>query len=89
MDSLIIPDNVACHKSQGSKDYPLPNNIESFFLPAYSPDLNSIERLWKYFKYEFLNNNLFKTLANVKETVYECLINTIKSKDLIKSFCSI
>ncbi len=86
---LIIADNVAYHKSQGSKDYPLPNNIELFFLPAYSPDLNPIERLWKYFKDEFLNNNLFKTLANIKEAVYEGLINTINSKELVKSICSI
>lgn len=86
---LIIADNVAYHKSQGSRDYPLPDNIELFFLPAYSPDLNPIERLWKYFKDEFLNNNLFKTLANIKEIVYEGLINTINSKDLVKSICSI
>ena len=86
---LIIADNVAYHKSQGSEDYPLPDNIELFFLPAYSPDLNPIERLWKYFKDEFLNNNLFKTLANIKETVYEGLRNTINSQDLVKNICAI
>ncbi len=64
---FVIADNVAYHKSQGGKDFPLPENIELFFLPAYSPDLNPIERLWKYFKDEFLNNSLFlKPLLKLK-----------------------
>ena len=86
---LIIADNVAYHKSQGSKDYPLPHNIELFFLPAYSPDLNPIERLWKYFKDEFLNNELFKNLAKIKQTVYEGLKNILNSNALVKSICTI
>lgn len=64
-------------------------NIELFFLPAYSPDLNPIERLWKYFKEEFLNNELFKTLAKIKATVYEGLKNILNSCDLVKSICTI
>ena len=85
---LIIADNVTYHKSQGGKNFPLPENIELFFLPAYSPDLNPIERLWKYFKDEFLNNELFKTLAKIKETVYQGLKTIINSHDLVKSVCS-
>ena len=86
---LIIADNVAYHKSQGNQDYPLPENIELFFLPAYSPDLNPIERLWKYFKDEFLNNSLFKTLAKIKETVYQGLKTILNSCDLVKNICAI
>lgn len=86
---LIIADNVSYHKNQGGKEYPLPENIELFFLPAYSPDLNPIERLWKYFKDEFLNNNLFKNLVEIKENVYEGLKSIINSLDLVKNICSI
>lgn len=86
---LIIADNVSYHKNQGGKEYPLPENIELFFLPAYSPDLNPIERLWKYFKDEFLNNNLFKNLVEIKEYVYEGLKSIINSLDLVKNICSI
>lgn len=86
---FVIADNVAYHKSQGSKDFPLPKNIELFFLPAYSPDLNPIERLWKYFKDEFLNNSLFKNLAKIKKTVYEGLKNILNSCNLVKSICAI
>jgi transposase len=86
---LIIADNVSYHKSQGNKEFPLPKNVELFFLPAYSPDLNPIERLWKYFKDEFLNNSLFKNLTKIKEIVYEGLKCILNSCDLVKSICAI
>lgn len=86
---LIIADNVAYHKNQGGKDFPLPENIELFFLPAYSPDLNPIERLWKYFKDEFLNNELFKNLTKIKDTVYQGLKTILNSCHLVKSICAI
>ena len=42
-DNLIILDNAPCHISQKLQ---LPDNILLLFLPAYSPELNPIERLW-------------------------------------------
>ena len=74
---FIILDNVAYHSCQGTKNYPIPPNIELMFLPPYSPDFNPIERLWKYFKEEFINNRLFKTLKDLKDTVYEALKNVL------------
>ncbi|MFZ5955802.1 MAG: IS630 family transposase, partial [Nanoarchaeota archaeon] len=70
---FIILDNVAYHKCQGTEDYPLPENIELMFLPPYSPDFNPIERLWKFFKDEFINNSFFKTLSDLKDAVYDGL----------------
>ena len=35
-------DGANCHKS---KDLKIPKNIEFMILPAYSPELNPIERL--------------------------------------------
>lgn len=86
---LIILDNVKYHKSQGNKNFPLPKKVELMFLPPYSPDLNPIERLWKYFKDEFLNNSLFENLLKIKETVYEGLKKIINSRLLVKSICAI
>ena len=85
---LIILDNVAYHKCQGNKDFALPANIELMFLPPYSPELNPIERLWKHFKENFLNNNLFKNITTLKHTVYEGLITTLNQQEIVKSICS-
>jgi transposase len=85
---LIILDNVSYHKCQGNKDFPLPENIELMFLPPYSPELNPIERLWNHLKGTFLNNSLFTNIAQLKQTVYDCLKTTLNQQEIIKSVCS-
>ena len=46
----IILDNARYHYSKEVKDYLNGKNIKLVFLPTYSPNLNLIERLWKFFK---------------------------------------
>jgi transposase len=41
-------------------------NIEIVFLPAYSPNLNPIERLWKFFKKKVLYNQYYEKLKDFK-----------------------
>lgn len=36
------------------------------FLPAYSPDFNPIERLWKWIKKEYTHNMCFASKAELK-----------------------
>jgi hypothetical protein len=36
------------------------------FLPAYSPDFNPIERLWRWIKSEYTHNRCWKSLARLK-----------------------
>jgi len=44
---LLILDNASFHKTQGSDQYPLPDNISILYLPPYSPDMNPQENVWK------------------------------------------
>jgi len=37
------------------------------FLPPYAPNLNLIERLWKYFKKNVLYNHYFETFDEFKQ----------------------
>ena len=41
-------------------------NIEIIFLPAYSPNLNPIERLWKFFKKKVLYNKYYEKFKDFK-----------------------
>lgn len=41
-------------------------NIEIVFLPAYSPNLNPIERLWKFFKKKVLYNKYYEKFKDFK-----------------------
>jgi transposase len=50
--------------------------IELLFLPPYSPNLNLIERLWKFVKKECLYSKYYKTFADFKKTITNCLVDT-------------
>jgi transposase len=47
--------------------------IELAFLPSYSPNLNLIERYWKWLKKECLNSRYHAAFAAMKTAVLRCL----------------
>ena len=47
---IVAMDNVAVHKSPQVKALVEAAGAERRFLPAYSPDLNSIEKMWSKIK---------------------------------------
>jgi transposase len=51
-------------------------NIELCFLPAYSPNLNLIERLWKFVKKQSLYSKYYVDFASFKAAIEECLSQT-------------
>jgi transposase len=47
--------------------------IELLYLPPYSPNLNLIERLWKFVKKECLSCRYYETFGQFKAAIVECL----------------
>ncbi|MBE7528172.1 MAG: IS630 family transposase [Ardenticatenaceae bacterium] len=47
--------------------------IELLFLPPYSPNLNLIERLWKFVKKECLYSQYYEKFTNFKQAIEDCL----------------
>lgn len=50
--------------------------IELLFLPPYSPNLNLIERLWKFVKKECLYATYYENFALFKHAIVTCLSET-------------
>jgi len=48
-------------------------NIELLFLPSYSPNLNLIERLWKFVKKEVLNSRQHQDFKKFQAAIDGCL----------------
>jgi transposase len=67
----LILDNASYHHSKEVKEFLNGKNIKLVFLPAYSPNLNLIERLWKFFKKKVLYNKYYK---NLKEFRKACIV---------------
>ena len=57
----IILDNARYHYSKDVVSFLENSKINLVFLPPYSPNLNLIERLWKFFKKNVLYNTYYKT----------------------------
>jgi transposase len=51
-------------------------NIELLYLPAYSPNLNLIERLWKFVKKECLYSTYYASFRDFKQAISDCLAQT-------------
>jgi transposase len=60
----VIVDNATYYKSQLVKEYLTTSRIKIRFLPGYSPNLNLIERLWKFFKKKTLYNKYYETFED-------------------------
>jgi hypothetical protein len=81
---ILIMDGAGWHKS---KDLAIPDGVEVVLLPPYSPELNPVERLWKYIKDNVLKNQIYQTLEDLK--IVTCNFIKNLSTNIIKSICSL
>ena len=86
----LVLDNARYQRCKAVIDFAEEKGIELLFLPSYSPNLNLIERLWKYIKNECLYNKYHEKFACFKFTIDECLNNINgKHKKAIESLMSL
>lgn len=65
-------------------------HIELCFLPAYSPNLNLIERLWKFVKKQCLYSKYYADFAPFKDAIAACLSQTgTKHKSALDSMLTL
>lgn len=51
-------------------------NIELLFLPPYAPNLNLIERLWRFVRKQCLYAKYYENFADFKHAIETCLAET-------------
>jgi transposase len=62
----VICDNAGYYRSKAVQAYLKDSRIKLVFLPAYAPNLNLIERLWKFFKKQVLYNRYYETFGDFR-----------------------
>ena len=62
----LILDRGPCNKAKSVQELAKELNIQIIYLPAYSPNLNPIERLWKFFKKKILYNKYYEKVKDFK-----------------------
>jgi len=77
---ILDPYSISC-----LKDYP---RIRMVFLPSYSPNLNLIERLWKFFKKKVLYNRYHKNIKTFRRACVHFFRKIDQHSDEIASLMS-
>jgi transposase len=65
----IFCDNAGYYRNNLVKEYLERSKISLHFLPPYSPNLNPIERLWKWMKERTIYNSYYPEFEDFKQSV--------------------
>ena len=83
---ILVMDNARYHYSKevrsNLKDHP---RIKLVFLPSYSPNLNLIERLWKFFKKKVLYNRYHENIKAFRNACIQFFKNIDQYADELTS----
>ena len=69
----IVLDNARYQRCARVEDHARRMGIELLFLPSYSPNLNLIERFWKYVKKDCLYSHYYAAFAEFKHAISTCI----------------
>jgi len=81
----VIADNAPYYRSKLIKAYLLDSKINLIFLPSYSPNLNLIERLWKFFHKTIRYNQYYSTFNRFKEVSMNFFANIKDHHEALRS----
>jgi len=70
---VMVMDNASYQRCNAVKEYAALHGVQLIYLPTYSPNLNLIERVWKFVKSEVLNAAYISTFDEFCTTIDHCL----------------
>ena len=73
----VIMDNARYNRAKKLKEYMASSKIEPIYLPPYSPNLNLIERLWRFVYKKIQYNRYYETFDAFKKACCD-LLNGVK-----------
>jgi transposase len=78
---VIVLDNARIHHAKLLQPFlsEMNGRLELVFLPAYSPQFNLVEGLWKWLKSDVINNVFYHTVADIRNNVQQFMDEIMKS----------
>jgi len=76
--TVVVLDNAPTHRSRAFMEKVKQwqrQDLYIFFLPAYSPELNKIEMLWKKIKYRWIEFDAYLSWQNLQQHLQHVLDN--------------
>jgi transposase len=81
----IICDNARYYRSRLVREFIAGTKIVLVFLPPYCPNLNLIERLWKYFRKQILYNKYYEKFADFQAACHHFFDSIKEHKDALRT----
>lgn len=78
---ILVLDQAGWHTAKALE---VPDNISLLYLPAYSPELNAVERLWEYLKSHYLSNRAYADYDDLLE-----ICTAAWNQVTLEQFCSV
>jgi len=72
---LVVLDNVRYQRTRRVRALARRLRIRLLFLPPYSPNLNLIERFWKFLRKKIMRNTYYATFAEFRAAIQRLLAN--------------
>ena len=85
---IVIMDNLSSHKSQVAEEVIRSRKAKVLFLPAYSPDLNPIEKMWSKVK-QLLRGIRAKTIEEIYSGINNKLSISLSICDILFLFSAL
>jgi transposase len=82
---LIVLDNAPYNHAAPVSDAAKRLRLQLLYLPAYSPNLNLIERFWKFLKRKVARNRYYTTFAEFRKAVQNMLNNIATYREELSS----
>jgi len=83
--AVMYADQAGWH---GAKELRIPNNVILLALPAYSPELNPVERIWLYLKERYLSHRLHDDYDAIVDAACTAWNRLTAEAGRITSLCS-
>ncbi len=81
----LICDNARYNRNRMLQGRAENQRVEFIFLPPYSPNLNLIERLWRFMRKEVIGSTYYDTYSKFKEGIIAFLKNAKAYKSELRS----
>lgn len=86
---VVFLDNARYQRAYETQEYAKQLNITLNFLPPYSPNLNLIERLWKFLKKKLFKNRYYEAFHEFEAVIVSFFRNIDQYKDELKKLLTL
>jgi DDE superfamily endonuclease len=84
--AVVLMDRAGWHIA---REIEIPANLTPVFLPAYSPELNAIERVWLYLRERFLWHRLWPSCDDILDACCAAWNALLTEPGRIRSLCAL